>query len=69
MCGQATNTIDCPANPARETRAKSGCVELGPANVAERLSGMDEDMKLQFPSLPATKEELLVSSGGRAKLS
>uniref|UniRef100_A0A3Q3E6X7 Serine/threonine/tyrosine interacting protein n=1 Tax=Hippocampus comes TaxID=109280 RepID=A0A3Q3E6X7_HIPCM len=59
MCGQATNTIDCPANPTRETRAKSGRVELGPANAAERLSGMDEDTKLQFPSLPATKEELL----------
>ncbi|XP_037103832.1 serine/threonine/tyrosine-interacting protein isoform X1 [Syngnathus acus] len=59
MCRLATNYIDCPANPAREIRAKLGCDEPGPANVAERLSGMDEEMKLQFPSLPATKEELL----------
>ncbi|XP_061621775.1 serine/threonine/tyrosine-interacting protein isoform X2 [Phyllopteryx taeniolatus] len=57
----ATNYIDCPANPARETRAKSGRVEPNRARraLAERLSGMDEETKVQFPSLPSTKEELL----------
>ncbi|CAB1426790.1 unnamed protein product [Pleuronectes platessa] len=55
MWSLKTNRIDCPAN-ATETRTERD--EAG-AGGGRNDSSMEEDNKLQFPSLPATKEELL----------
>ncbi|TNN66734.1 Serine/threonine/tyrosine-interacting protein [Liparis tanakae] len=57
MWSLKTNCTDCPANPAREKHPTPRACSRAPA-VPRTDSSMDEN-KLQFPSLPATKEDLL----------
>lgn len=63
MCSLKTNCAHRLANPAAEKKAVVQKRRDGPL-LPERTSSMDGDNKLQFPTLPATKEELLVSVCG-----
>lgn len=58
MWSLTTNCTDCPANPAARKRRHRAQSWAAGARTPRR---MDDDNKLQFPSLPATKEDLLVS--------
>ncbi|TKS69890.1 Serine/threonine/tyrosine-interacting protein [Collichthys lucidus] len=56
MWSLKTNRIDCPANPAAN---KHRYLLAEPGRRCPNRHTMDDDNKLQFPSLPATKEDLL----------
>lgn len=56
MWSRETNLVVCPAKPPETPIPRAE-----PGRFVRAVSRMDGDNKLQFPSLPVTKEELLVS--------